>query len=189
MRLLRPRSHSPPIRTRVMPSPPSIPQSCVRMCGAGSSGQEFSRAESLQTDLSLNCHTLADFRIEREEYLDRLLTHRCAALTHSVAVRLKRVAQDVILVRTSGGASFRRLPPQSRFQTRNPVRTLPVRHHPPHMDRRGRLQEREGFMAGILRAEIRWANFDPTIGIEDVARFSIPVSIHAPMGATRARAR
>jgi transposase len=60
-------------------------------------------------DVSMNYHTLADFRVTHGELLDRLLTEQLAALVHSGAVTLERVAQDGMRVRASAGkASFHR---------------------------------------------------------------------------------
>lgn len=60
-------------------------------------------------DVSLNYHTLADFRVDHAAVLDGLLTQQLASLTHAGAVTLDRVAQDGVRVRASAGkASFRR---------------------------------------------------------------------------------
>jgi transposase len=62
-------------------------------------------------DVSVNYHTLADFRTAHGELLDRLLTHSVAVLTAEGLVDLNRVAQDGMRVRASAGAaSFRRRP-------------------------------------------------------------------------------
>src|SRR5688500_8654343 len=62
-------------------------------------------------DVSLNYHTLADFRVEHAAVLDGLLTQQVAALMHAGAVTLERVAQDGVRVRASAGkSSFRRRP-------------------------------------------------------------------------------
>src|SRR5437762_10618529 len=59
--------------------------------------------------VSVNYHTLADFRVEPAEVLDGLLTTSVAALVAEVLVELTRVAQDGVKIRASaGGASFRR---------------------------------------------------------------------------------
>lgn len=59
--------------------------------------------------VSMNYHSLADFRVEHVELLDRLLTDGVAALLHQGLVQLTRVAQDGMKVRASAGASsFRR---------------------------------------------------------------------------------
>ena len=59
--------------------------------------------------VSMNYHTLADFRTQHVELLDRLLTQGVAGLLHEGLVELERVAQDGIRVRASAGAaSFRR---------------------------------------------------------------------------------
>jgi transposase len=61
--------------------------------------------------VSVNYHTLADFRIEHAEFLDRLLTHSVAVLREQGLVDLDRVATDGMRVRASAGAaSFRRKP-------------------------------------------------------------------------------
>jgi transposase len=60
-------------------------------------------------DVSMNYHTLADFRVQHAEVLNDLLTEQVAALMHSGAVTLERVAQDGMRVRASAGkSSFRR---------------------------------------------------------------------------------
>jgi transposase len=59
--------------------------------------------------VSVNYHTLADFRVQHPEVLDGLLTTSVAALLAEGAVELTRVAQDGVKIRASaGGASFRR---------------------------------------------------------------------------------
>jgi len=61
--------------------------------------------------VSMNYHSLADFRVEHVTLLDRLLTDGVAALLHQGLVQLTRVAQDGMKVRASAGASsFRRRP-------------------------------------------------------------------------------
>jgi transposase len=59
--------------------------------------------------VSMNYHTLSDFRMQQLEVLDRLLTESVAALMSEGLVSLDRVAQDGMKVRASAGAaSFRR---------------------------------------------------------------------------------
>jgi transposase len=61
--------------------------------------------------VSMNYHTLADFRAQHVELLDRLLTESVAGLMAEGLVTLDRVAQDGMKVRASAGAaSFRRQP-------------------------------------------------------------------------------
>jgi len=61
--------------------------------------------------VSVNYHTLADFRVQHPEYLDQLLTTSVAALMAEGLVTLTRVAQDGVRVRArAGAASFRREP-------------------------------------------------------------------------------
>jgi transposase len=59
--------------------------------------------------VTVNYHTLADFRVANLEFLDGLLTHSVAVLREQDLVDLNRVAQDGMRVRASAGAaSFRR---------------------------------------------------------------------------------
>jgi transposase len=61
--------------------------------------------------VSMNYHTLSDFRTAHVELLDRLLTESVASLMSEGLVTLDRVAQDGMKVRASAGAaSFRRQP-------------------------------------------------------------------------------
>jgi transposase len=61
--------------------------------------------------VSMNYHTLADFRVAHGELLDQLLTQSVAVLMAEELVTLDRVAQDGMKVRASAGAaSFRRQP-------------------------------------------------------------------------------
>jgi len=65
----------------------------------------------LAGDVSMNYHTLADFRTAHPEFLDELLTKSVATLMEQDLVDLNRVAQDGMRVRASAGASsFRRRP-------------------------------------------------------------------------------
>lgn len=60
-------------------------------------------------DVSVNYHTLSDFRTSHVEFLDRLLSESVAVLMQQGLVTLDRVAQDGVKVRASAGAaSFRR---------------------------------------------------------------------------------
>jgi hypothetical protein len=61
--------------------------------------------------VSVNYHTLSDFRVGHLEFLDGLLTHSVAVLREQDLVDLNRVALDGLRVRASAGAaSFRRRP-------------------------------------------------------------------------------
>jgi transposase len=61
--------------------------------------------------VSTNYHTLADFRTQHVELLDRFLTESVASLMAEGLVTLDRVAQDGMKVRANAGAaSFRRQP-------------------------------------------------------------------------------
>ncbi len=59
--------------------------------------------------VSVNHHTLSDFRVENADLLDRLLAEHLAALAKAKLVNLDTLAQDGVRVRASAGAaSFRR---------------------------------------------------------------------------------
>ena len=61
--------------------------------------------------VTVNYHTLADFRTDHLGFLDRMLTHSVAVLREQDLVDLNRVALDGMRVRASAGAaSFRRRP-------------------------------------------------------------------------------
>jgi transposase len=65
--------------------------------------------------VSMNYHSLADFRVGHGDFLDRLLTDGVAALLHQGLIALTTVAQDGVKVRASAGASsFRRRPSLDR---------------------------------------------------------------------------
>jgi transposase len=65
--------------------------------------------------VSVNYHSLSDFRVQHAEFLDAVLTHSVAVLMDQGLVELKRVSQDGIRVRASAGAaSFRRQPSLER---------------------------------------------------------------------------
>ena len=66
--------------------------------------------------VTLNYHTLADFRTAHGEVLDQLLTRSVAVLLEQELVTMDRVAQDGMRVRANAGASsFRRGPRLQQF--------------------------------------------------------------------------
>ena len=61
--------------------------------------------------VSVNYHTLSDFRVDHAEFLDALLTRDVASLLAEGLVDLNRIAEDGMRVRASAGASsYRRRP-------------------------------------------------------------------------------
>jgi len=67
--------------------------------------------------VTVNYHTLADFRVGHVEVLDDLLTNSVAVLLEQELVSMERVAQDGMKVRASAGAaSFRRRPRLEEFR-------------------------------------------------------------------------
>ena len=74
-----------------------------RLCG------EHLAYQWLLGGVSVNYHTLSDFRVDHTDELDELLTRGVAALLNEGLVDLTRTAQDGVRVRASAGASsFRR---------------------------------------------------------------------------------
>jgi len=62
-------------------------------------------------EVSVNHHTLSDFRVDHGDFLDELLTQSVAVLLHQGLIELTRIAQDGMRVRASAGSnSFRRKP-------------------------------------------------------------------------------
>jgi transposase len=60
--------------------------------------------------VSVNYHTLADFRVDHGDAVDQLLTQTIAVLMEHDVIKLRRVAQDGMKVRAAAGAaSFRRM--------------------------------------------------------------------------------
>jgi transposase len=81
--------------------------------------------------VSVNHHTLSDFRVGHEKHLDELMTQILGALMHEGLIGMRRIAQDGMKVRASAGAaSFRRHPSlkdclrDAREQVRNVKRQL-----------------------------------------------------------------
>jgi transposase len=59
--------------------------------------------------VSVNYHTLADFRIDHADILDRLMSEHLASLSEAGLVNLTALAQDGVKIRASAGtSSFRR---------------------------------------------------------------------------------
>ncbi len=67
--------------------------------------------------VSVNYHTLSDFRSEQAEFLEKVIVDSVAALMHQGIVPLETVAQDGMRVRASTGkSSFRRKPTLEELQ-------------------------------------------------------------------------
>jgi transposase len=61
--------------------------------------------------VSVNYHTLSDFRVQHSDKLDQILTDTIASLMHQGLVKLDELGQDGMRVRAhAGGGSFRRKP-------------------------------------------------------------------------------
>jgi transposase len=101
--------------------PPADPRLCVALWlyatleGVGSARAldwlcgEHNAFRWLCGGVSVNYHSLADFRVAHVEFLDGILTHSVAVLRDQDLVDLNRVALDGMRVRASAGAaSFRR---------------------------------------------------------------------------------
>jgi transposase len=78
-------------------------------------------------EVTMNHHTLSDFRVQHAAVIDGLLTQSIAVLMQAGAVKLQRVAQDGVRTRASAGkSSFRRRETLERFlaEAREQVQTL-----------------------------------------------------------------
>jgi len=108
--------------------------------------------------LTINHHTLADFRVERAAELDDLLTKVIGSLLAAGAVTMERVAQDGVKVRASAGApSFRR---KASLETclkdaREQVQTLrkELEEEPDASDRRRRAARERAARERVERVE------------------------------------
>jgi len=71
----------------------------------------------IQGNVSVNYHTLSDFRVRHGEFLEQLLVDTVASLVDRDLVPLETIAQDGMRVRASAGSSsFRRKPSLERLQ-------------------------------------------------------------------------
>jgi transposase len=85
--------------------------------------------------VSVNYHTLSDFRVDHGERLERLLVDSVAAMVHQGIVPLETISQDGMRVRASAGrSSFRRGPTLEQLQ----------RQAQEHVDRLKKESESEG---------------------------------------------
>ncbi|HEX7893153.1 MAG TPA: IS1182 family transposase [Terriglobales bacterium] len=67
--------------------------------------------------VSVNYHTLSDFRVKHGKFLERLLVDTVAALVHKGLIPLETIAQDGMRVRAGAGkSSFRRKPTLEELQ-------------------------------------------------------------------------
>ena len=125
--------------------------------------------------VSVNYHSLADFRVEHPALLDDLLTHSVATLMAERLVDLNRVAQDGMRVRASAGAaSFRRRPTLDRClevaraqvqRLREELETDPAQaHRQQHKAQQRAAREREERIRKALGLDRRtFAALDATI--------------------------
>jgi transposase len=109
-------------------------------------------------DVSVNYHTLSDFRTDHGDLLDGLLTDSVAVLTAEGLVDLERVAQDGVRVRASAGAaSFRRKPTleEALAEAREQVEALrrELGDDPAASDRRQRQARRRAAEERLARVE------------------------------------
>lgn len=97
-----------------------------RLCG------EHLAYQWLCGDVSMNYHTLADFRPQHADFLRDVLAESVAAMQHQGLIDLKRVAQDGMRVRAHAGAkSFHRKPTLERCleEARQQVEALEKQVH------------------------------------------------------------
>jgi transposase len=100
--------------------------------------------------VSVNYHTLSDFRVQHGQKLDQILTDTIAALMHQKLINLDELGQDGMRVRASAGSSsFRRTPTLQRLQEEAKKHVDKLRedskneaNHQASSDRRKSAQER-----------------------------------------------
>jgi transposase len=106
--------------------------------------------------VSVNYHTLSDFRSEQGKAFEDLLRQLLAALMHNKIVRVRRVAQDGMRVRASAGAdSFRREPSlkECKAEAKRLVARAVKRSKDPHRDRRKRAAQERAAKERLERVE------------------------------------
>lgn len=109
-------------------------------------------------DVSVNYHTLADFRCRHVALLDDLLTKGLATLMAEGLVELNRVAQDGMRVRASAGAaSFRRRPTLEEALAQAQAQVEALRHEvdddPAASDRRRQAAQQRAARERVERVQ------------------------------------
>jgi transposase len=117
--------------------------------------------------VSVNHHTLSDFRVAHADWLDDELARGLAGLIAAGEVDLESVAQDGMRVRASaGGSSFRRGPRLKRLLAAAQARVAQVKaeaaHDPGPQDKRHAAATVRGLAK--LRAVALWQALAHTIG-------------------------
>ena len=106
--------------------------------------------------VSVNYHTISDFRSEQGEAFGEVLEQLLATLMHNKIVKLKRVAQDGMRVRASAGAdSFHREPTLLECQQEAKERVMKAakRAKDPHRDRRKQAAQQRAAKERLERVE------------------------------------
>jgi transposase len=138
--------------------------------------------------VSLNYHTLNDFRVAHESALDELLTQVLASLMHEGLVQVQRISQDGTKVRASAGArSFRR---RGRLEVllaeaRSHVRALKeqAEEEPGESARRRSARERAA-RERVERIESALATMVELEAVKAAQRADKPTSRQAPRAST-----
>ena len=118
--------------------------------------QEHDAYRWMRGHVPINYHMLSDFRVAHQEALDDLLSQTIGSLMAAGAVRLERVAQDGMRVRSSAGAAWRAGTETCLEEARAQVdRLAKEREHPdPGVTRRERAARERG--ARERRPMRRW---------------------------------
>lgn len=106
--------------------------------------------------VSVNYHTISDFRSEQGEAFGEVLEQLLATLMHNKIVKLKRVAQDGMRVRASAGAdSFHREPTllECQQEAKERVAKAAKRAKDPHRDRRKQAAQQRAAKERLERVE------------------------------------
>lgn len=107
--------------------------------------------------VTVNYHTLADFRAQQGELLERTLTDSIAVLLHEGLITLNTVAQDGMRVRASAGSgSFRRAASldEARQKAQTHMDALRQQQEQDEQDRDGGNRRRQAAQARAAREKI-----------------------------------
>jgi transposase len=106
--------------------------------------------------VSVNHHTLSDFRTDHQAVLDRLLTDSVTALVSDGLISLERLAQDGVRVRASAGAaSFRRRDRLIALRAEMAERIEPLKREPEGDTTAGRRRKQAARLRAAVEREDR----------------------------------
>ena len=142
----------------------------------------------LRGGVSLNYHTLTDFRVGHAAALDELFTQVLAVLMHRGLVSVERISQDGTKVRAGAGSrSFRRRATleQRLERARAHVEALKAQgHEEPAVSARRRAAAQRGARERAERIEAALAEMDKLEAVKAAQRQDKPAAKEAPRAST-----